>query len=145
MLRMYGIKNCDTVKKARVWLEGRGLDHQFHDYKVAGIDRPRLERWVAAAGWEKLLNRAGTTFRKLDEADRADLDDRIIVLYAAAETLAATGAKDAQLKMSQANSLLASKRSGLTPRKGFQMFGVGHTPAPQKMRIGHYRSKWGND
>jgi len=84
MLTMFGIKNCDTVKKARTWLEGRGLDYQFHDYKAAGIDRPRLERWVAAAGWEKLLNRAGTTFRKLDDADKADLDaGKAIVLMLA--------------------------------------------------------------
>lgn len=74
MLTMFGIKNCDTVKKARTWLAGRGLDHAFHDYKAVGIDRPRLERWVATAGWEKLLNRSGTTFRKLDDADKADLD-----------------------------------------------------------------------
>jgi Spx/MgsR family transcriptional regulator len=74
MLTLYGIKNCDTVKKARAWLDGRGRDHVFHDYKAAGIDRSRLERWVAAAGWEKLLNRSGTTFRKLDDADKAGLD-----------------------------------------------------------------------
>jgi Spx/MgsR family transcriptional regulator len=81
---MYGIKNCDTVKKARSWLDGRGIDHAFHDYKSAGIDRPRLERWVAEAGWEKLLNRSGTTFRKLDPADKADLDaDRAVALMLA--------------------------------------------------------------
>ena len=81
---MYGIKNCDTVKKARVWLDKRGLDHGFHDYKAVGIDRPRLERWVAEAGWERLLNRSGTTFRKLDEADKADLDvDKAIGLMLA--------------------------------------------------------------
>lgn len=81
---MYGIKNCDTVKKARVWLDKRGLEHAFHDYKAVGIDRPRLERWVAEAGWEKLLNRAGTTFRKLDEADKLDLDaDKAIGLMLA--------------------------------------------------------------
>lgn len=74
MVTMYGIKNCDTVKKARVWLDKRGVDHSFHDYKAVGIDRPRIERWVAEAGWEKLLNRSGTTFRKLDEADKSDLD-----------------------------------------------------------------------
>lgn len=79
------------------------------------------------------------------DADRADLDDRIIVLYAAAETLAAAGEKDAQMKLEQANTILAAKRGGLTPRKKFQMFGVGRTPAPSKMRIGHYRSLWGND
>lgn len=74
MATMYGIKNCDTVKKARTWLEGRGIAYDFHDYKAVGIDRPRLERWVEAVGWEKLLNRSGTTFRKLDDADKIDLD-----------------------------------------------------------------------
>lgn len=73
-LTMYGIKNCDTVSKARKWLEERGVAYAFHDYKTAGIDRPRLEAWVAELGWETLLNRAGTTFRKLDEADKRDLD-----------------------------------------------------------------------
>jgi Spx/MgsR family transcriptional regulator len=71
---MYGIKNCDTIKKARDWMDAERVAYSFHDYKAAGIDRPRLEKWVAAAGWEKLLNRAGTTFRKLDEADKAELD-----------------------------------------------------------------------
>jgi len=84
MLTMYGIKNCDTVKKARVWLDKRGLDHEFHDYKAVGIDRTKLERWVAEVGWEKLLNRSGTTFRKLDEADKIDLDaDKAIGLMLA--------------------------------------------------------------
>lgn len=73
-LTMYGIKNCDTVAKARKWLEDRGVAYAFHDYKTAGIDRPRLEAWVAELGWETLLNRAGTTFRKLDEADKQNLD-----------------------------------------------------------------------
>lgn len=67
---MYGIKNCDTVKKARAWLEARGVDYAFHDYKTAGIDRDRLERWCKELGWEVLLNRAGTTFRKLPDADK---------------------------------------------------------------------------
>ena len=71
---MYGIKNCDTVAKARRWLDDAGVAYAFHDYKAAGIDRPRLERWIAAAGWEKLLNRSGTTFRKLPDADKAGLD-----------------------------------------------------------------------
>ena len=73
-LIMYGIKNCDTIKKARTWLEERGLAYDFHDYKASGIDRPRLQGWVDALGWEILLNRAGTTFRKLPDADRADLN-----------------------------------------------------------------------
>lgn len=73
-LTMYGIKNCDTVAKARKWLEDRGLAYAFHDYKASGIDRPRLEAWVDELGWELLLNRAGTTFRKLDDADKQNLD-----------------------------------------------------------------------
>ena len=74
MIDLYGIPNCDTVKKARTWLDGQGLASTFHDYKKEGADPARLERWVAEAGWEKVLNRAGTTFRKLPEADKADLD-----------------------------------------------------------------------
>ena len=71
---LYGIRNCDTVKKARTWLEGRGLSYEFHDYKNAGIDAARLGGWIAEFGWEKVLNRAGTTFRKLPDADREGLD-----------------------------------------------------------------------
>ena len=71
---LYGIKNCDTVKKARAHLDSRGIAYAFHDYKTAGIDRARLERWIGAVGWEKLLNRSGTTFRQLPDADKADLD-----------------------------------------------------------------------
>jgi len=73
-MTLYGIPNCDTVKKARSWLEGRGIDYAFHDYKKAGADPAKLADWSAAKGWEALLNQRGTTFRKLDEADRADLD-----------------------------------------------------------------------
>jgi arsenate reductase (glutaredoxin) len=72
---LYGIKACDTMKKARDWLEGQGVAYAFHDYKVAGIDRATLEGWARAVGWEVLLNRAGTTFRKLPEADKAGLDE----------------------------------------------------------------------
>lgn len=71
---LYGIKNCDTVKKARSWLDERGISYRFHDYKAEGIDRGHLELWTDAAGWETVLNRAGTTFRKLDDAAKADLD-----------------------------------------------------------------------
>lgn len=71
---VYGIKACDTMKKARDWLDGQGVSYAFHDYKVAGIDRARLERWVGDLGWEAVLNRAGTTFRKLAEPDKQDLD-----------------------------------------------------------------------
>jgi arsenate reductase len=73
-IRIYGIKNCDTMKKARRWLEAHGVEHEFHDYKTAGIERAQLERWCRELGWETLLNRAGTTFRKLPDADREALD-----------------------------------------------------------------------
>lgn len=73
-ITIYGIPNCDAVKKARVWLDGHGVDHAFHDYKKAGIDRASLDRWVGEHGWETVLNRAGTTFRKLPENERSDLD-----------------------------------------------------------------------
>ena len=72
---MYGIPNCDTVKKARVWLEQNGVAYGFHDYKKAGIDEASLRRWVGEHGWAVILNRAGTTFRALADADKADLDD----------------------------------------------------------------------
>ena len=74
-LILYGIPNCDTVKKARTYLDGRGLDYQFHDYKKAGVTREHLERWSKSVGWEKLLNKAGTTFKKLPDADKADIDE----------------------------------------------------------------------
>jgi arsenate reductase (glutaredoxin) len=83
-ITLYGIPNCDTMKKARVWLDQHGVAHVFHDYRKAGIDRGSLERWVAEHGWQTVLNRAGTTFRKLPEAERADLDDaRAIALMLA--------------------------------------------------------------
>jgi arsenate reductase (glutaredoxin) len=72
-LTLYGIANCDTVKKARVWLEGRGITYAFHDYKKAGADAQKLAVWCDASGWETVLNRAGTTFKKLPDADKADL------------------------------------------------------------------------
>ena len=71
---LYGIPNCDTVKKARVWLDQHDVAYAFHDYKKIGIDRPRLEAWVAEHGWEVVLNRAGTTFRALPDADKANLE-----------------------------------------------------------------------
>ena len=73
-LEFYGIPNCDTVKKARVWLDAKGIGYAFHDYKKEGADPARLRQWVAAKGWETVLNRRGTTFRQLAEADKADLD-----------------------------------------------------------------------
>jgi arsenate reductase (glutaredoxin) len=73
-MTIYGIKNCDTMKKARAWLDKSGVDYSFHDYKTAGIERERLEQWCKKVGWETLLNRAGTTFRKLPDKDKAGLD-----------------------------------------------------------------------
>ncbi|MBX7532659.1 ArsC family reductase [Qipengyuania sp. 1XM1-15A] len=73
-IQLYGIPNCDTVKKARKWLDANGIDYAFHDYKKEGADAAKLERWSDAAGWEVLLNKRGTTFRKLDDADKADID-----------------------------------------------------------------------
>ncbi len=73
---IYGIKNCDTMKKARAWLEAKKIAHDFHDYKTAGIDRTRLEGWAKAVGWETLLNRAGTTFKKLPDGDKEGLTEK---------------------------------------------------------------------
>ncbi len=72
---IYGIKACDTMKKARTWLDDRGVAYDFHDYKAAGIDRERLTAWAGQVGWETLLNRAGTTFRKLPDADKSGIDE----------------------------------------------------------------------
>jgi Spx/MgsR family transcriptional regulator len=71
---LYGIRNCDSVKKARAWLDGRGVEYRFHDYKVSGIDMARLDRWCSEVGWEALLNRAGTTFRKLADSQKENLN-----------------------------------------------------------------------
>jgi arsenate reductase len=76
MATIYGIKNCDTMKKARAWLDARKVAYAFHDYKAAGIDRATLEGWVKTLGWEVLLNRAGTTFRKLPDADKTGITER---------------------------------------------------------------------
>ena len=73
---IYGIKNCDTMKKARAWLDKHGVAYDFHDYKTAGIERRRLEGWARDVGWETLLNRAGTTFRKLPEKDKDGLTEK---------------------------------------------------------------------
>ena len=81
---IYGIKNCDTMKKARTWLDAQGIAYDFHDYKASGISREALERWTAALGWETVLNRAGTTFRALPDADKQDLNqDKVIALMLA--------------------------------------------------------------
>lgn len=74
IIRLYGIKACDTMKKARTWLDEHAVSHEFHDYKTQGIDREHLTQWCDEHGWQVVLNRAGTTFRKLDEAQKADLD-----------------------------------------------------------------------
>jgi len=73
-LVVYGIKNCDTMKKARAWLDGEGVSYRFHDYKAEGIDHQTLKRWIKAVGWETLLNKAGTTFRKLPDHAKADIN-----------------------------------------------------------------------
>jgi arsenate reductase (glutaredoxin) len=73
-ITIYGIKNCDTMKKARAWLDRRGVDYSFHDYKASGIERERLEGWCKKVGWEMLLNRNGTTFRQLADKDKTGID-----------------------------------------------------------------------
>ncbi len=75
-ITIYGIKICDTMRKARAWLESHGVEYAFHDYKTAGIDRERLETWAKTVGWETLLNRAGTTFRKRPDADKEGLNEK---------------------------------------------------------------------
>ena len=82
---LYGIPNCDTVKKARVWLDERGVRYGFHDYKKSGVDKGQLKAWVEELGWETVLNRAGTTFKKLSDADKADIDDEKAVKLMAAQ------------------------------------------------------------
>lgn len=85
---VYGIRNCDTVRKARAWMDGHGVAHAFHDYRTAGIDAARLRSWCAALGWEVLINRAGTTFRKLPESQKTGLDEaRAIALMQAHPSL----------------------------------------------------------
>jgi arsenate reductase len=84
VVTLYGIPNCDTVKKARVWLADRSIAYGFHDYRKDGLDEARLRGWVAELGWEALLNRSGTTFRKLAEADKAAIDeDKAVALMLA--------------------------------------------------------------
>ena len=73
---IYGIANCDTMRKARAWLSQNGIEHHFHDYRKHGVERRRLESWCASLGWETLLNRAGTTFRKLADAEKAAVDHK---------------------------------------------------------------------
>ena len=73
---LYGIKNCDTMKKARAWLDGHDVAYAFHDYKTEGIDKATLEHWAKDVGWEVLLNRAGTTFRKLPDKDKEGVTEK---------------------------------------------------------------------
>ncbi len=81
---VFGIKACDTMKKARAWLDAHGVAYDFHDYKTKGIDTGTLQRWAGQVGWETLLNRSGTTFRKLPAAEREDVDEaRAIALMVA--------------------------------------------------------------
>jgi arsenate reductase len=76
MITIYGIKNCDTMKKARNWLESQKIAHEFHDYKAAGIDKSTLEAWVKKVGWQVLINRAGNTFRNLPDADKEGITEK---------------------------------------------------------------------
>lgn len=88
MIILYGIANCDTVQKARKWLDGRGIAFRFHDYKKAGAETALLARWSAQVGWEALLNRGGTTFRKLADSDKTDIDEsKAIALMSAQPSL----------------------------------------------------------
>ena len=87
---MYGIKSCDTMKKARTWLDSHSIDYDFHDYKSAGIEPAKLEAWSKQVGWETLLNRGGTTFRKLSDAERANID--------AAKAIRLMGAQPSMIK-----------------------------------------------
>jgi arsenate reductase len=81
---IHGIKSCDTMKKARDWLDAHGVTYAFHDYKTAGVDAATLRRWAGQVGWETLLNRSGTTFRALPEADKTGLtEDRAVALMVA--------------------------------------------------------------
>jgi arsenate reductase (glutaredoxin) len=82
---IYGIKNCDTMKKARAWLDAQGVVYDFHDYKSAGIERGVLESWIKKTGWEVLLNRAGTTFRKLPDTDKAGLTEKKAIVLMVAQ------------------------------------------------------------
>lgn len=84
MTTLYGIKNCDTMKKARQWLDERGIAYQFHDYKKFGLAEQQLRSWVRQTGWERLVNTRGTTWRKLPESERANLDEgKAVVLMLA--------------------------------------------------------------
>jgi len=88
MTTLVGIKNCDSVKKARKWLEGHGVAYTFHDLREQGVERAELEQWLDALGWETLLNRRSTTWKQLSEAERSDVDrDKSLALMLAHPTL----------------------------------------------------------
>ena len=103
-ITIYGIKNCDTMKKARAWLDKHGIDYAFHDYKTAGIEREQLERWEKKVGWETLLNRAGTTFRKLPDKDKQVNDAR--------KAIADGTTKNAILRRPSFNRARSASRAG---------------------------------
>ena len=87
-LLIYGISNCDTIKKARAWLDAHGVTYEFHDYKTAGIDAPTLRGWIGEHGWERILNRAGTTFRKLPDEAKTGIDiEKAVTLMLAAPSM----------------------------------------------------------
>src|SRR6266700_800217 len=108
MTTLYGIKNCDTMKKARGWLDARKVAYAFHDYKASGIDRATLGSWVGKLGWETLINRAGTTFRKLPEADRDGLTER--------KAMALMLAQPSMIKRPVLELAISLPRSGLHAR-----------------------------
>lgn len=115
MTRIYGIRNCDTMKKARTWLEEQGVECSFHDYKLEGIDRARLQHWCALLGWEAVINRAGTTFRKLTDAQRQGLNEaRAIELMLAQPSLIK------RPMLEHGDQLLA----GFKPERYADLFGV---------------------
>jgi arsenate reductase (glutaredoxin) len=116
-ITLYGIKNCDTMKKARAWLDARGVDYAFHDYKVSGIDRTTLEDWAREAGWETLLNRAGTTFRKLPDKEREGVTEKKAIALMLAQpsmikrpVLEAGGTLLVGFKAEQYEKLFAARR-----------------------------------
>ena len=113
---LHGIRACDTMKKARAWLDGHGVAYAFHDYKAAGIDPGTLRRWAAEVGWETLLNRAGTTFRNLPEPDRQDLDEaRAIALMTAQPSMIKRPVLDVDGRLTV----------GFRPERYAEVFGAG--------------------
>ncbi len=100
MVTIYGIKNCDTMKRARSWLESKRIAHHFHDYKAAGIDEATLQDWVKTVGWQVLINRVGTNFRKLPDADKENVtEEKAIALMLAHPSLIKRPVLDAEGKL----------------------------------------------